>query len=29
VSVRGEHSRVIAGDASEYSIVDNPKPLVA
>lgn len=29
VSVRGERSRVIAGDANDYSIVDTPKPLVA
>jgi len=29
VSVRGERSRVIQGDATEYSVVDNPKPLVA
>jgi alpha-ketoglutarate-dependent taurine dioxygenase len=29
VSVRGERSRVISGDAAEYSIVDSPKPLVA
>lgn len=29
VSVHGEHSRVVSGDASDYSIVDTPKPLVA
>jgi taurine dioxygenase len=29
VSVRGERSRVIEGDAAEYSVVDTPKPLVA
>jgi alpha-ketoglutarate-dependent sulfate ester dioxygenase len=29
VSVTGERSRVVAGDASDYSIVDSPKPLVA
>jgi alpha-ketoglutarate-dependent sulfate ester dioxygenase len=29
VSVRGERSRVISGDATEYSIIDSPKPLVA
>jgi alpha-ketoglutarate-dependent taurine dioxygenase len=29
VSVNGERSRVVAGDASDYSIVDTPKPLVA
>jgi alpha-ketoglutarate-dependent taurine dioxygenase len=29
VSVHGERSRVISGDANEYSIVDTPKPLVA
>ena len=29
VSVRGEHSRVISGDATKYSVVDSPKPLVA
>jgi len=29
VSVNGERSRVISGDANEYSIVDIPKPLVA
>jgi alpha-ketoglutarate-dependent sulfate ester dioxygenase len=29
VSVHGEQSRVISGDASDYSIVDIPKPLVA
>jgi alpha-ketoglutarate-dependent sulfate ester dioxygenase len=29
VSVRGERSRAIAGDANDYSIVDTPKPLVA
>lgn len=29
VSVHGERSRVIAGDANDYSIVDSPKPLVA
>lgn len=29
VSVRGEHSRAIQGDATEYSVVDTPKPLVA
>ena len=29
VSVRGERSRAIQGDASEYSVVDTPKPLVA
>lgn len=29
VSVYGERSRVIKGDASEYSVVDEPKPLVA
>ncbi|WJR33958.1 TauD/TfdA family dioxygenase [Mycobacteroides immunogenum] len=29
VSVEGESSRVIAGDASDYSVIDNPKRLVA
>lgn len=29
VSVRGERSRVVSGDAAEYSIVDSPRPLVA
>lgn len=29
LSVHGERSRVVAGDASAYSIVDIPKPLVA
>jgi alpha-ketoglutarate-dependent taurine dioxygenase len=29
VSVRGERSRAISGDANDYSIVDTPKPLVA
>jgi alpha-ketoglutarate-dependent taurine dioxygenase len=29
VSVRGERSRSISGDANDYSIVDTPKPLVA
>jgi alpha-ketoglutarate-dependent sulfate ester dioxygenase len=29
VSVNGERSRVVSGDASDYSIVDAPKPLVA
>jgi len=29
VSVNGEHSRVVSGDASDYSVVDTPKPLVA
>lgn len=29
VSVHGERSRVVSGDASDYSIVDTPKPLVA
>jgi taurine dioxygenase len=29
VSVNGEHSRAISGDASEYSIIDIPKTLVA
>ena len=29
VSVQGERSRVVSGDASDYSIVDSPKPLVA
>ncbi|MGO9550031.1 TauD/TfdA dioxygenase family protein [Mycobacterium sp.] len=29
VSVQGEHSRVVSGDASDYSVVDIPKPLVA
>jgi len=29
VSVHGEQSRVISGDASDYSVVDTPKPLVA
>ncbi|OAT67597.1 taurine catabolism dioxygenase [Mycobacteroides immunogenum] len=29
VSVDGESSRVIAGDASDYSVIDNPKRLVA
>ena len=29
VSVTGEHSRVVSGDASDYSVVDVPKPLVA
>jgi alpha-ketoglutarate-dependent sulfate ester dioxygenase len=27
--VHGERSRVVSGDASDYSIVDSPKPLVA
>ena len=29
VSVNGERSRVVSGDASDYSIVDTPKPLFA
>jgi len=29
VSVRGERSRTVSGDASDYSIVDTPKSLVA
>ncbi len=29
VSVNGEHSRVVSGDATDYSVIDNPKPLVA
>jgi alpha-ketoglutarate-dependent sulfate ester dioxygenase len=29
VSVHGERSRIVSGDASDYSIVDTPKPLVA
>lgn len=29
VSVSGESSRVIAGDAGDYSVIDNPKQLVA
>ncbi len=29
VSVDGEHSRVVSGDASDYSVVDIPRPLVA
>ncbi len=29
VGVNGESSRVIAGDASDYSVIDNPKRLVA
>jgi alpha-ketoglutarate-dependent sulfate ester dioxygenase len=29
VSVHGERSRAVSGDASDYSIVDNPKRLVA
>ncbi|SKT64200.1 putative taurine dioxygenase [Mycobacteroides abscessus subsp. abscessus] len=29
VGVKGESSRVIAGDASDYSVIDNPKRLVA
>ena len=29
VSIHGERSRVVSGDASAYSIVDSPKPLVA
>ncbi|MDT5218984.1 MAG: alkyl sulfatase, partial [Mycobacterium sp.] len=29
VSLRGERSRVIQGDATEYSVVDTPKSLVA
>jgi alpha-ketoglutarate-dependent sulfate ester dioxygenase len=29
VSVHGERSQVVSGDASDYSIVDSPKPLVA
>jgi alpha-ketoglutarate-dependent taurine dioxygenase len=29
VSVRGERSRIVAGDASDFSIVDTPKSLVA
>jgi alpha-ketoglutarate-dependent sulfate ester dioxygenase len=28
-SVRDERSKVISGDASDYSVVDDPKPLVA
>ncbi|OBK27243.1 TauD/TfdA dioxygenase family protein [Mycobacterium asiaticum] len=29
VNVRGERSRAIQGDASDYSVIDDPKPLVA
>ncbi|WP_078290795.1 TauD/TfdA family dioxygenase [Mycobacterium sp. D16R24] len=29
VGVNGESSRVVAGDASDYSVIDNPKRLVA
>jgi hypothetical protein len=29
VSVHGERSRIVSGDASDYSIVDTPKSLVA
>ncbi|QCH21836.1 TauD/TfdA dioxygenase family protein [Mycobacteroides salmoniphilum] len=29
VGVNGESSRIIAGDASDYSVIDNPKRLVA
>jgi alpha-ketoglutarate-dependent sulfate ester dioxygenase len=29
ISVDGERSRVISGDATAYSVVDSPKPLVA
>ena len=29
VSVNGEQSRVVSGDATDYSVIDNPKPLVA
>jgi alpha-ketoglutarate-dependent sulfate ester dioxygenase len=29
VSVRGEQSRVISGDATEYSVIDSPTPRVA
>src|ERR1700733_6320413 len=29
VSVNGEHSRVVSGDATDYSVIDDPKPLVA
>lgn len=29
VSVRGERSRVVDGDAADYSVIDNPKPRVA
>jgi alpha-ketoglutarate-dependent sulfate ester dioxygenase len=29
VSVNGERSRVVSGDATDYSVIDNPKPLVA
>ncbi len=29
VSVHGERSRAIQGDATEYSVIDTPKPLVA
>ena len=29
VSVHGERSRIVSGDASDYSVVDTPKPLVA
>ena len=29
VSVHGEQSRVVSGDATDYSVIDNPKPLVA
>ncbi len=29
VSVHGEQSRVICGDATEYSVIDNPAPRVA
>ncbi len=29
ISVNGERSRVVSGDATEYSVIDNPKPLVA
>jgi taurine dioxygenase len=29
VSVNGEQSRVISGDATEYSVIDSPAPRVA
>lgn len=29
VSVNGQHSQVISGDATDYSVIDKPKPLVA
>ncbi|MBV8862108.1 MAG: TauD/TfdA family dioxygenase [Mycobacterium sp.] len=29
LSVNGERSRVVSGDATDYSVIDNPRPLVA